>query len=210
MGFSITPPSHYPDRITITTDSGKKAENVKTYTGLTAKLACFMGFAQIIKGNDNKVYVVNLRSLGKAWKDGPPEEKAALTKTVKDEFAKLFFKDVKEYPIHAEERRQILVNQILLGFIGELNDLILQGTETGTTIHRELQRFRAVKINQPNFMIFEQRIEHYNKIRNAIFFHSNDSEWREKVLKCLPNPKKMNLNQVEEQIKNILDQIHLP
>jgi hypothetical protein len=212
MGFNISHVSgnHYsPDRVSITTGMGKKVEGVKTYTGLTAKLACWMGFAQIIKDNMNQEHVVNLRSLGKAWAPGSPATKQALTNKAKDVYASLFLNLAEGDRLQTAERRKILP-----GFIGELNHLFSQAK--GGMAQIDLHRLRNLPIQKPHLNTFEERKFLYNRIKDALLTYtlrditSDHDTWIKKVNLCLPDVSNMNKEYFERLVREVLNPIHLP
>lgn len=187
MSFDVS--NYSPHRISIKTDMGAEARSVKVYKGLTADLACRAGFAKKIQDTRGNDYVINIRSLGKAWARDSVITKSGLSNKIKDTFAEKFFNQ-------AEKDRE---------FLKELND-VLRGDESGF-LKLELRQLKNLppRLNNP---IDKSRI--YNRIRRALLSDlpskSEDIQWAKKVNERFPDLEGMGVKEFNKLVK-ILQQI---
>lgn len=77
MSVRIQPSERDPHRVNITTNT-EKFEGVRVYGKKQGKIAEFMGLATELRGEDNKVYYVNIRSIGRvSYEKSSPSGKTA-------------------------------------------------------------------------------------------------------------------------------------
>lgn len=198
MDFNVSK-GYSSNRISITTKMGAEAKNVKVYKKGTmiANLACKTGVAKKITDSEGHDYVVNLRSLGKAWASSGKIVKSPLSNKVKDEFAKHFFSQIEKDKITSQ-------------FIEELEG-ILQKDEVGLVEH-ELRRLRELPTKKTQLNTIEEKNLLYTRIRGGLLSFPNkneDKDWSSKVNQCFPKSAGMSIEKFEELVKT-LNKIKIP